>query len=405
MDTNINQEEILTDNKYDGLVSVIMPVHNGQDYLRQTLDCVISQTYQNLEIILVDDGSTDDTGRIVNEYMTKDARIAYYPREKSNAGVCRNYGYGMSNGEYVIFLDSDDLFEHDMIEIMVQKTVSDRADICVCNADQYDTEKDEYISKPQYLRMKDIPEARPFSRKEIGNRILYFTTSVPWNKLLRRGFIEDKKLHFQDIERANDQFFAVTALLSAEAITIVEGVLVHYRVKQKGNLTTEFSDTPLCAYQAMAEIDNYLSQSGLLGEPDVRCAFDNKIINLMIYSLNIQRDVEGYKKLYNLLHDGGFERLGLVVQDEDYYFNPLEYENLKNIIKLSYDEFLLMKNREYRDVIAGKNVAYKKMVKEKNEQIKELKIKEKELNTILRKKWYQKMVKLIDIYHKIIGRK
>ena len=386
------------------LVSVVMPVYNGEDYIEETIKCVVDQTYRTIELIIVDDGSTDNTAEIVKSLMNDDSRIKYYYREKGNAGVQRNYGFEQSKGEFLLFLDSDDLFERDMIEKMINKIIIDKADICVCNADQYNTENGEYVSKPQYLRMKAIPEEIPFSRKSIGNKILYFTTSVPWNKLIKREFIENNNLRFQDIERANDQLFSIMALVMAESITIVEDVLVHYRVKQKGNLTTDFSQTPLCAFWSMLESSKCLSEKGLLDDENVRCALDNKIANLMIYSLNIQKDIAGYKELYELLHNGGFEKLGFILKDKEYYFDPLEFENIKKIMLMSYDEFLLTKNREYRDVIAKKNQTYKNMLSQKNEKIAELKEKEKELNAIKRKNWYKKITKLIAQYHRVIGK-
>ena len=351
---SIGKQEV----QHNELVSVVMPVYNGEDYIAETVKCVLDQTYRNIELIIVDDCSTDNTADIVKAFAEQDSRIKYHYREKSNAGVQRNYGYKQSNGEFLLFLDSDDLFERDMVEKMINKIIIDEADICVCNADQYNTENGEYISKPQYLRINVIPDKVPFSKKSIGNKILYFTTSVPWNKMIKRELIEKNNLSFQDIERANDQLFSVMALIIAESITIVDDVLVHYRVKQKGNLTTEFSQTPLCAYWSMLESCKCLNEKGLLDDEDIRCALDNKIANLMIYSLNIQKDVAGYRELYDLLHNGGFEKIGLILKDKEYYFDSLEYENIKKIMSMSYDEFLLIKNREYRDVIAKKNQSY-----------------------------------------------
>ena len=382
-------------------VSVIIPVHNGADYIGDTMKCILRQTCQDMEVIIIDDGSVDDTARIIQEVQKEHANLHYYYQEKSNAGVARNYGMHQAKGRYFLFLDGDDLFEDDLVEALYRKITADDADICVCNADQYDTEKGTFISKPQYLRKKYLPQQMPFSRKDIGNAILYFTTSVPWNKMVKRDFIEKQQIAFQDIERANDQYFSVMALLLADRITIVDKILVHYRIKQKGNLTTEFSETPLCAFESMVKVKDTIEDMGLLDQKDVRCAFDNKVLNLMIYSLNIQNTVQGYQMLYDTLTQGGLQKLGVEVREKEYYFNEMEYKNLCSITKMPYDAFLLMKNREYRDTIAGKNASYKEMVKKKDEVIAELKEKEKELNAIRKKNWYRKITRLIDWYHKV----
>lgn len=383
-------------------VSVIIPVHNGADYLEDTLRCVMKQTLRKIEIIVVDDGSTDDTAAIVKRLQEEDNRLRYIYQEKANAGVARNRGMAAANGQALMFLDGDDLFEPEMLEKMYGALAECTADMVVCDADQYDTRTGEYLPKPQYMRSEYLPEDKTiFSKLELGEHILYFTTSVPWNKLFRTSFLKENNLQFQDIERANDQYLSILALLLADRIVAVREVLVHYRINQKGNLTTEFSKTPLCAYQAMVATKEALTERGLIEDAKVKQAFDNKVINLMIYSLNIQRSAQAYKELYDVLSGGGLEQLGLAGEEEDHYFNPLEYQNLQSFLSMPYDQFLVMKNREYRDVIARKNVRYKEMVAKKDTVIAGLKEKEKELNEIKRKNWYKKMVKWIDRYHSI----
>lgn len=382
------------------LVSVIIPVYNVEKYVADTLSCVMRQTYRNIEIIVVDDGSTDGTSDIIKDLANKDSRIQYYRREKRNAGVQRNFGFHKSVGEYIVFLDGDDLFDTNLIKHMIEKIKSDSSDICICNADQYDTEKDEYIEKPQYLRTKLLPDIIPFSAEEIGKGILYFTSLVPWNKMFDRTFIEKNNLHFQDIIRANDQYFSVLSLVLAERITIVEETLVHYRVKREGNLTTQFSDTPMCSYEALLKTKTRLEEIGLMTNENIRCSFDNKALNIMLFSLNIQRTLDGYKQLYNTLRQGGFQRLGIELKEKDYYFDPLEYENLKNILKMSYDEFLVMKNREYRDVIAN----YRVIVSKKNKRIANYQEREQEWNQIQKKFWYRAIRKMKRTYRSIFGK-
>lgn len=385
-------------------VSVIIPVHNGADYIEDTMKCIMNQTYRDMEIIVIDDGSTDATGTLIRKLQKQDARIQYFYQEKSNAGVARNCGMKYAKGKYLLFLDGDDLFEADMVAELFNQIEADEAELCICNADQYDTEKEAFISRPQYLRKKYLPEKRPFSREDIGNAILYFTTSVPWNKMVKRDFVQKNQIEFQDIERANDQYFSIMVLILAQRITIVDKVLVHYRIKQKGNLTTRFSETPLCAFESMVEVKRKLEAMGLLEQEAIRCAFDNKALNLMIYSLNIQNTTKGYRQLYDTITQGGFEQLGMELKPEDYYFNKLEYKNFCSLLQMPYDEFLLMKNREYRDTIAGKNVSYKDMVEKKDAVIADLREKEKELNAIKKKNWYRKITKFIQWYHRVIKR-
>lgn len=401
-------EQVENDMRDEGKksVAVVMPVYNGQEYLEQTMRCVMNQTMKDMEIIVVDDGSTDETAAIVKRLQGEDDRIKYVYQEKRNAGVARNKGFEVSNAEAVVFLDSDDLFEETFLEKMYGLLEERNADMIVCNADQYDTETQEYIPKPQYLRERYVSSFKEncFSKREIKEFILHFTTSVPWNKMFRSAFVRRYKLKFQDIERANDQYFTIMALLLADRITMIDEVLVHYRVNQKGNLTTEFSKTPLCAYEAMLYVKEKLDTSGLMMYPYVKAAFDNKALNLMIYSLNIQRSVDAYKELYNTLYNGGWKKLDLDVKNErGHYLNTFEYKNMLNLMQLSYDQYLLQKNREYRETIARKNVQYDEMLDRKLSEIYKLREKEQELYAIKRKRWYKKITKWIARYHKLVG--
>jgi len=389
-------------------VSVIMPFHNAKEYIDETMESVLAQTLQEIEIICVDDGSEDDTYSILSEYAKKDTRITAVFQEKSNAGVARNRGLEKAKGEYLLFLDSDDLFEPDLLEKMYEACKRDQADLCVCNADQYDTQKKERIEKPQYLRKECIPEEIPFSRDTIGKYILYFTTSVPWNKMVKRTFIEEEGIRFQDIPRANDQFFSIMVLVLAKRITIVRESEVHYRVRQTENLTTNFSETPLCSFDALLKVKNTFEQRGLLEDENLRQALDNKILNLMIYSLHIQNDIEGFKQLYQKFMQGGLEQLGFVPREEAYYFKKLEYRNLKHLLSSTYEEYLLLKCIEYRDTISRKNEQIKKKeacLKALRKEKKELQKKEKELNYIKQTKRYRLMEQLAGFYHKLFGRR
>lgn len=397
----------------DVKVSVIMPFHNGSDYIEETMGYILAQTLKEIEIICVDDESTDDTVGILRNYEKEDSRIRVFEQPKANAGAARNLGLQNAVGEYVLFLDSDDLFEPELLERMYAACKRDSAEMCVCNADQYDTEKKEYVDKPQYLRENFLPEEIPFSRETIGKYILYFTTSVPWNKMISRSFLAEHEIDFQEIARANDQYFSIMCLVSAKSITIERERLIHYRVCQKENLTTRYSETPLCSYEAMLKVHDTLQGNGLLQDPVVRCALDNKILNLMLYSLNIQSDLNGYRQLYNQFKDEGFHALGFELQEREYYFNPQEYSNLLMILENTCEQYLLLKNREYRDTIGRKNNLIKNKdgrikelqgdKKELQREKKELQKKEKELLYIKSTKRYKFMAMLTAFYHKLRG--
>lgn len=388
-------------------VSVIIPFYNGEEYANATMNALSAQTLRDIEIICVDDESTDDTYNHLIEFSKIDNRVSVYKQKKANAGAARNLGLQHAKGEYLLFLDSDDLYESDLLEKLYTEAKDKDADICVCDADQYNVVSGEYITKPQYLRRKFVPEQLPFSRETIGEYILYFTNSAPWNKMVKREFMQQHHISFQEIARANDQYFSIMCLMLAERITVVKERLVHYKVNQEQNLTAKYSETPLCSYEAMLKVKEALQECGLLNQPDVRKAFDNKILNLFLYSLHIQNDLDAFCELYNAMKVEGFEKLDFSIRDEEYYFSKLEYQNLCYITQCSAQEYLLTKTIEYRDTIARKNTFIKdcnKEIAKLQKEIERLEKKEKELTHIKSTKRYKVIWKLSSYASKLLGR-
>lgn len=122
-------------------VSVIVPVYNVEKYLKEAMDCIINQTLKEIEIICVDDGSTDSSLDILNKYADKDNRIIILEQENQGAGVARNTGLDIARGEYLSFLDPDDFFELTLLEEFYEKAISCDADIVVCGLNTYDETK------------------------------------------------------------------------------------------------------------------------------------------------------------------------------------------------------------------------------------------------------------------------
>ncbi|MFB4033578.1 glycosyltransferase family 2 protein, partial [Streptococcus pneumoniae] len=115
------------------LISVIVPVYNVEEYLKQCLDSILEQTFSNYEVILVNDGSTDSSGLICQEYAEKDTRIRYFEKENGGLSDARNYGIEQAQGEYLTFVDSDDLLDASHLTILYDALVNNDADISIAN--------------------------------------------------------------------------------------------------------------------------------------------------------------------------------------------------------------------------------------------------------------------------------
>ena len=153
------------------LVSVIIPVYNVEEYLRQCLDSVREQTLSDIEIICVNDSSTDGSLSILEEYEKKDPRIQVVTQPNGGAGAARNKGLSMASGKYLSFLDSDDFFEPDMLELAYKKAEEDKADFVVFNSDQYYTDRKRFVDVSWTLRIKELPPYTPFNHRQMTDNI------------------------------------------------------------------------------------------------------------------------------------------------------------------------------------------------------------------------------------------
>ena len=168
-------------------ISVIVPVYKVEPYLSRCLDSIINQTYRNLEIILVDDGSPDRCGEICDEYARQDSRIRVIHKANGGLSDARNHGIDVAIGDYIAFVDSDDYIATDMYEKMLARLELDNSDMVVCNYYRFDEgsapPKDGYIQLPDRVLTQD--EAFDFYLQIGGDYV------SAWNKLYKRTIFDD----------------------------------------------------------------------------------------------------------------------------------------------------------------------------------------------------------------------
>lgn len=316
-------------------VSVIIPVYNGEHYLQQCLDSICNQTLKEIEIICVDDGSTDSSFRILEEYQQKDDRIHLFQQQNKYAGTARNLGKSHATGEYLMFWDCDDFFELDALEKLYTKASGLQADICVCGGNKYfhDTQK----TAPNvagYLNPKYVSN-EVFNRKTNEDYILNFANAVPWNKMFRRQFIEDIHLDFQEIRNGNDIYFTQCALVLAERITIVNEGLINYRVNNEESLTGTLSRSPLVPLGAWISVEEKLTALNVFPEK----SFVNKVIGAITALLRNIKEPEPFTETVKFLQNGGLEKLHIKEREENFYYVKWHYEFVKHLINDPLEDF------------------------------------------------------------------
>ena len=312
----------------DILVSVIVPVYNVENYLRQCLDSITGQTLRNIEIICVDDSSTDSSGKILEEYAKKDERIKIITQPNKGAGAARNNGLSAAQGKYLSFLDSDDFFEPDMLELAYKKAEEDRADFVVFKSDQYYTEENRYAEVPWTLREKEIPPYTPFSHRQMTDNIFKVFVGWAWDKLYSREFVEKNNLLFQEQRTSNDMLFVFSAVAIAKRISIVNKVLAHQRRDAKDSLSKTRENSWYCFYDALTALRDRLKAEGIYKETEKD--FINYALHAVLWNINTLAEPTK-SKLIEKLKKEWFEDLGIAGKSENYFYNKKEYKQYKKL--------------------------------------------------------------------------
>lgn len=171
-------------------ISVIIPVYNVEQYLEKCLDSILNQTYKNIEIILVNDGSIDKSGVICDEYSRKYNNIKVFHKENSGVSSARNLGIDNATGQYLAFVDPDDYIDANMYEILVKKIVETNSDIAMCSF--------VYVQEHENIVEDNSDEIIIFDKEEVlsryFNRVKPFNASFLWNKLFKRELFEKDRL-------------------------------------------------------------------------------------------------------------------------------------------------------------------------------------------------------------------
>ncbi|MCR5752211.1 MAG: glycosyltransferase [Kiritimatiellae bacterium] len=236
--------------------SIIIPVCNGETYLRQCLDSIANQTMKDFEVVCVNDGSTDASGAILSEYASKDARFRVHSQQNAGVGVARNRGLEISKGEYVLFVDADDeLCEADALERLVDLAEREGLDALFFDAatrfDEGMSASPSLVRAEEYIRRHDYSAAR--TGRELFAQFLRHGefTPVVWLAVLRRGFLERGSIRFrEDNVFYEDNIFTTHVLLAAERARHVPWQLYCRRVHAGSIVTSAPTPRHLRGYLA-----------------------------------------------------------------------------------------------------------------------------------------------------------
>lgn len=309
-------------------VSVVIPVYNGEAYLRQCLDSVCAQTLEEIEVICVDDGSTDDSWQILKEYGEKDPRFRLIRQENQHVAAARNNGLARAQGEYVIFWDCDDFFEPRALELLYLRAEETEAEICVCKNDLYYQKDGKRYPDGASLNLKRVPEGATFNRFTNPEHILSFTNGTIWNKLFRRSFLVENRLTFPSFRMTEDRAFLYVALCMASKIATVKNVLIHYRWNNPESLAGKSVGGSIEDLQSLEFSVEQLRQRGIVPE-----GLGKKTIENVIRCLHLTNTEANFMAALQYLRERGlWEKLDIREREPEYYYSARYHEYVTHLL-------------------------------------------------------------------------
>lgn len=311
-------------------VSVILPVYNTEKYLPECLDSIINQSLSDIEIICIDDGSTDKSLQILKEYAEKDKRIVLLEQKNSGAGIARNKGMEAAKGKYLSFLDSDDFFEQEMLEKAYIKCEEENADFCVYRSKRFDDKTHGYESIPWTIKERYLPEVIPFKAGDADKYIFQVFNGWAWDKLYNREFVIKTGLKYQGLRTTNDAFFVFMANVEAKCISIIDEVLAYHRVNTGTSLSVTREKSWDCCYQAMDAIKKELKARNKYSQ--FQQSYINWALHFCLWNVKTLNG-NAKKELLKALQKSLFRELEITGKSHDYFYDKNEYKQYLNICK------------------------------------------------------------------------
>ncbi len=321
------------------LVSVIVAVRDGERRLREALESTAAQTLTDLEIIVVDDGSTDSTPEIIAGFTARDPRVRTVRGPATgSAGDARNAGLEVATGDYLTFWDADDRFGPTLLQELYARALADRADIVVTKFRVADVRTGQAVPVEWGVRLEYFPSHLPVSPAELGDALLIAVNPAPWNKLYRTGFLRATGSRFPSLRRAEDVCFLSLALAQAQRLSYLDSYAIDYRVGDETSLQATRDEAPLEFVDALHEIRNGFKRLGRW--PDLERALANLTVELALTALRRAGTVEVFSTLHRALRDQVFPGFGVTGRPAEFFLRREYTRQVNAIMRRSTTELL-----------------------------------------------------------------
>ena len=367
-------------------ISVIMPIYNAVEYLSRAIGDLLSQSFTDLELICVDDGSTDNSDSIIRSFMRKDSRVKMITQRNGGPSIARNAGLAEAVGDYIIFLDADDFYEKNLLSSLYEVAERDSLDVAVARFDIYNDNQNKYTTPMEEPHSGIFVPGGVTSKNEHPDFILSSTTGYVWNKLFRASFIRNMEISFDpELYVFEDVYFVCSALALAERVGRIESVLIHHRVyseQSRARLFRKYYSQVPIIYK---KLKSFLMQRGLYiplkrGYLNFSAGRCYRIYNLLWE--------DGKERLWNMLHDGYYAEFDWHTHEKTDFESLEVYEFVANVALYSYSEYLARMER-------GKNIDTEQL--DKDTLGRQIHVKEK---ISRRRMVWNKIMDFVNIFKK-----
>ena len=272
-------------------VSIIIPIHNNSNYLRRCLDSVTNQTIDSFDVFMVDDGSIDNSAEICEEYLS-DKRFHYIYQENQGVSVARNTGIKSAEGEWLVFLDSDDFIEPEFLEKLLLKAEKENAEIVCCCAkyeingtiQQISFYKDDCIfseNEPNTVNKKEL-YLQLMDNSYKTSAVSVTAIGVPWGKIYKKDLILRKEIEFDPkLKRLQDNIFNMYAFDAANKVVYINEPLYNYTLDHIHNFRWKYHSTAPINYELVSQYRKaFLQSKGLFYDPDINSFYYQEVIRM-----------------------------------------------------------------------------------------------------------------------------
>lgn len=339
---------------FEKKVSIILYVHNAELSLKECIDSIIYQSMTEIELICVDDGSTDNSLSILDNYAQRDNRIKILTQEYNGIGVSKNKGLEIASGEYLLFIDADVFFKLTMINDMYNRAIETDSDIVVCCSQQYDNVTGKFgnvVEETQYgIKLDKLPTEEVFSYIVIDDVQLFLVFNhASCDKLFKTSFIRENGIKFQNKYSNSDIYFQSMSLISATRISVITDVNVYYRFTSKILLKDKKDTDVLEFYKSFIFLKDKLIDKNIYDT--LVKQFLVMAIEISILNLNNQKTYESFQKIYNHLYEN-FKNDFFIPESKDLILtnnDTQNYNDFKLTQEITLTEYLEITEKYFID--------------------------------------------------------